>query len=98
MFYFLILFIMGNFILLNVFLAIAVDSLAGGEEEEVTKEEGGEEEVPEDPLLDEENPNEEDQADEGYHGNSEVKVSNYESHAEISSLSVSMIAVNSLVD
>ena len=33
--YFLILFIFGNYILLNVFLAIAVDSLAGGEEEEV---------------------------------------------------------------
>ena len=31
--YFLILFIFGNYILLNVFLAIAVDSLAGGEEE-----------------------------------------------------------------
>ena len=33
--YFLILFIFGNYILLNVFLAIAVDSLAGGESEEV---------------------------------------------------------------
>ena len=32
--YFLILFIFGNYILLNVFLAIAVDSLAGGESEE----------------------------------------------------------------
>ena len=35
--YFLILFIFGNYILLNVFLAIAVDSLAGGESEEVKK-------------------------------------------------------------
>ena len=35
--YFLILFIFGNYILLNVFLAIAVDSLAGGESEEVGK-------------------------------------------------------------
>ena len=42
MFYFLILFIMGNFILLNVFLAIAVDNLSVGDEEE----EGGEEEAP----------------------------------------------------
>ena len=32
--YFLILFIFGNYILLNVFLAIAVDSLAGGEDSE----------------------------------------------------------------
>ena len=40
MFFFLILFIMGNFILLNVFLAIAVDNLNVGEDEE----EGGEEE------------------------------------------------------
>ena len=40
MFYFLILFIMGNFILLNVFLAIAVDNLSVGDDEE----EGGEEE------------------------------------------------------
>ena len=31
------LFICGNYILLNVFLAIAVDNLAGGEEEEVEK-------------------------------------------------------------
>lgn len=37
--YFIILFIFGNYILLNVFLAIAVDSLAGGEEEEVEKDE-----------------------------------------------------------
>ncbi|XP_041953728.1 calcium channel, voltage-dependent, L type, alpha 1F subunit [Alosa sapidissima] len=39
--YFVILFICGNYILLNVFLAIAVDNLAGGEEEkkpEVKKE------------------------------------------------------------
>ena len=42
MFYFLILFIMGNFILLNVFLAIAVDNLSVGDDEE----EGGEEEAP----------------------------------------------------
>ena len=33
---------MGNFILLNVFLAIAVDNLSVGDDEE----EGGEEEVP----------------------------------------------------
>ena len=39
--YFLFLFIAGNFILLNVFLAIAVDNLSTGEDEE---EEGGEEE------------------------------------------------------
>ena len=44
--YYIILFIFGNYILLNVFLAIAVDSLAGGEEEEVEKDEGGEEAVP----------------------------------------------------
>ena len=42
MFYFLILFIMGNFILLNVFLAIAVDNLSVGDDEE----EGGEEVQP----------------------------------------------------
>ena len=35
--YFIVLFICGNYILLNVFLAIAVDNLAGGEEEEVEK-------------------------------------------------------------
>ena len=35
--YFIILFIFGNYILLNVFLAIAVDSLADGDEEEVEK-------------------------------------------------------------
>ena len=44
--YYIILFIFGNYILLNVFLAIAVDSLAGGEEEEVEKD-GAEEAVPE---------------------------------------------------
>ena len=44
--YYIILFIFGNYILLNVFLAIAVDSLAGGEEEEVEKD-AGEEAVPE---------------------------------------------------
>ena len=37
--YFIILFICGNYILLNVFLAIAVDNLSTGEEDE---EEGGE--------------------------------------------------------
>ena len=47
--YYIILFIFGNYILLNVFLAIAVDSLAGGEDEEVEKDEGGEEMVPEEP-------------------------------------------------
>ena len=41
--YFLFLFIAGNFILLNVFLAIAVDNLSVGDEEE---EGGGEEEEP----------------------------------------------------
>ncbi|KAL2103467.1 hypothetical protein ACEWY4_000335 [Coilia grayii] len=42
--YFVILFICGNYILLNVFLAIAVDNLAGGEEEKKPEEkkEGGE--------------------------------------------------------
>ena len=45
--YYIILFIFGNYILLNVFLAIAVDSLAGGEDEEVEKDNGGEEAVPE---------------------------------------------------
>merc|ERR1719483_1446671 len=45
--YFLILFIAGNFILLNVFLAIAVDNLSTGDEEE----EGGEEEVPEGEMM-----------------------------------------------
>ena len=35
--YFIILFIFGNYILLNVFLAIAVDSLADGDDEEVQK-------------------------------------------------------------
>merc|ERR1719323_1237215 len=42
--YFLFLFIAGNFILLNVFLAIAVDNLSTGDEEE---EGGGEEEAQE---------------------------------------------------
>ena len=32
--YFILFFIVGNYILLNVFLAIAVDNLAGGDEEE----------------------------------------------------------------
>ena len=32
--YFILFFIIGNYILLNVFLAIAVDNLAGGDEEE----------------------------------------------------------------
>ena len=53
--YYVILFIFGNYILLNVFLAIAVDSLAGEEEEEVERADGGEEDVPEDPELDQEN-------------------------------------------
>ena len=42
MFYFLSLFIMGNFILLHVLLAIAVAHLSVGDDEE----EGGEEEAP----------------------------------------------------
>ncbi|XP_060913276.1 calcium channel, voltage-dependent, L type, alpha 1F subunit [Labrus mixtus] len=45
--YFVILFICGNYILLNVFLAIAVDNLAGGDgddKKKETKPEGGEEE------------------------------------------------------
>ncbi|XP_029689724.1 calcium channel, voltage-dependent, L type, alpha 1F subunit isoform X2 [Takifugu rubripes] len=45
--YFVILFICGNYILLNVFLAIAVDNLAGGDGDNKKKEEkteGGEEE------------------------------------------------------
>ncbi|XP_076597612.1 calcium channel, voltage-dependent, L type, alpha 1F subunit isoform X1 [Chaetodon auriga] len=45
--YFVILFICGNYILLNVFLAIAVDNLAGGDGDDKTKEkktEGAEEE------------------------------------------------------
>ena len=46
--YFLILFICGNFILLNVFLAIAVDNLSTGDEEE---EGGGEEEAPADDVI-----------------------------------------------
>ena len=37
--YFIVLFICGNYILLNVFLAIAVDNLAGGDEDEVEKDE-----------------------------------------------------------
>ena len=32
--YFILFFIIGNYILLNVFLAIAVDNLAGGDEED----------------------------------------------------------------
>ena len=32
--YFILFFIIGNYILLNVFLAIAVDNLAGGDDEE----------------------------------------------------------------
>ena len=45
--YFIILFICGNYILLNVFLAIAVDNLADADalEDEGEKEEGGEGEV-----------------------------------------------------
>ncbi|XP_026187416.1 calcium channel, voltage-dependent, L type, alpha 1F subunit [Mastacembelus armatus] len=47
--YFVILFICGNYILLNVFLAIAVDNLAGGDgddkKKEKKKEEGAEEEA-----------------------------------------------------
>ena len=46
--YFLILFICGNFILLNVFLAIAVDNLSTGDEEE---EGGGEEEAAADEVI-----------------------------------------------
>ena len=40
--YFIILFICGNYILLNVFLAIAVDNLSdeSGDEEEAAEEEG----------------------------------------------------------
>ena len=53
--YYVILFIFGNYILLNVFLAIAVDSLNDGEEEEVERAADGEEDVPEDPEMDEEN-------------------------------------------
>uniref|UniRef100_A0A3Q2VXZ2 Voltage-dependent L-type calcium channel subunit alpha n=1 Tax=Haplochromis burtoni TaxID=8153 RepID=A0A3Q2VXZ2_HAPBU len=41
--YFVILFICGNYILLNVFLAIAVDNLAGGDSDDKKKE--GEEEI-----------------------------------------------------
>ena len=43
--YFIILFVTGNFILLNVFLAIAVDNLST-DEDEVEAEEGGEEPPP----------------------------------------------------
>ena len=49
--YFIILFIFGNYILLNVFLAIAVDSLAGGEEEQIEKVED-EPPPPEDEAID----------------------------------------------
>uniref|UniRef100_A0A3B5L6S3 Voltage-dependent L-type calcium channel subunit alpha n=1 Tax=Xiphophorus couchianus TaxID=32473 RepID=A0A3B5L6S3_9TELE len=49
-FYFIILFICGNYILLNVFLAIAVDNLADEEEEEEDNDDnGGDEEDPEVP-------------------------------------------------
>ncbi|XP_047540543.1 muscle calcium channel subunit alpha-1 isoform X5 [Vanessa atalanta] len=48
--YFIILFICGNYILLNVFLAIAVDNLADAESlTNIEKEEGGAEEKEEDP-------------------------------------------------
>ena len=50
--YFIILFIFGNYILLNVFLAIAVDSLAGGEEAEIEKVED-EPPPPEDEAIEE---------------------------------------------
>jgi voltage-dependent calcium channel L type alpha-1F len=40
--YFVILFVAGNFILLNVFLAIAVDNLSTGDEEEEGEGGGGE--------------------------------------------------------
>ncbi len=46
--YFIILFICGNYILLNVFLAIAVDNLSTDDEEEPEKEE----EVPEVAVID----------------------------------------------
>ena len=46
--YFLILFICGNFILLNVFLAIAVDNLSTDGDDE---EGGEEEEAPVDPNM-----------------------------------------------
>ena len=42
-FYFIILFVAGNFILLNVFLAIAVDNLSTDEDEEEGAEEAAEE-------------------------------------------------------
>ena len=58
--YYIILFIFGNYILLNVFLAIAVDSLAGGEEEEVEKD-AGEEAVPEEEEAEAENEGKESQ-------------------------------------
>uniref|UniRef100_A0A3Q3NFN6 Voltage-dependent L-type calcium channel subunit alpha n=1 Tax=Mastacembelus armatus TaxID=205130 RepID=A0A3Q3NFN6_9TELE len=48
-FYFIILFICGNYILLNVFLAIAVDNLADDEEEEDNDDTAAEEEDPEVP-------------------------------------------------
>ena len=48
--YYIILFIFGNYILLNVFLAIAVDSLAGGEDEDVEKD-AGEEDVPDEAVI-----------------------------------------------
>lgn len=45
--YFIVLFVCGNYILLNVFLAIAVDNLAEGDEPE-KEEEGGETKTGED--------------------------------------------------
>ena len=51
--YFIILFICGNYILLNVFLAIAVDNLADADALEDDKEEGDEADIPDMPGEDE---------------------------------------------
>ncbi|KPP78631.1 voltage-dependent L-type calcium channel subunit alpha-1F-like [Scleropages formosus] len=59
--YFVILFVCGNYILLNVFLAIAVDNLATGEAESKKKEEKKEEEEEEEEDETEKIENEEDE-------------------------------------
>ncbi|XP_036388852.1 voltage-dependent L-type calcium channel subunit alpha-1D-like [Megalops cyprinoides] len=68
--YFVILFICGNYILLNVFLAIAVDNLAGGDGDDKKKEDKKEEESEEikvdmDEYEEEEEPEEGEEGEEG---------------------------------
>ncbi|XP_018608362.2 calcium channel, voltage-dependent, L type, alpha 1F subunit [Scleropages formosus] len=74
--YFVILFICGNYILLNVFLAIAVDNLAGGDGDDNKKEEkkDGEGTESEETKVDMDEYEEEEEPEEGEEGEGRVQI------------------------